>query len=77
MRLLLRVVFISLLLGQAIASDLSQWQVFTSAQEVRYLDYFNDSLQVVTSGGWLKVDPYTLGIKKITNIMMYIMYQLI
>jgi ligand-binding sensor domain-containing protein len=44
------------------------WESFTSTAEVRYIDYFDDSLQVITSGGWLKIDPLTMGMKKVTNV---------
>ncbi len=43
------------------------WTSITSAREIRYIDYFNDSVQVISSGGWLRVDPTTLGISKTTN----------
>jgi len=43
------------------------WESFTSTSEVRYMDYFEDSLQIITSGGWLKIDPISHGMRKITN----------
>ncbi len=43
------------------------WTSITSAREIRYIDYFNDSVQVISSGGWLRIDPTTLGISKTTN----------
>ncbi|MBW1729084.1 MAG: hypothetical protein JRJ62_16265, partial [Deltaproteobacteria bacterium] len=45
----------------------SDWVSYSSTASVRYIDYFDDSLQVISSGGWLKVDPFTLGMRKITN----------
>lgn len=50
------------------AADYDGWTTYTSINEVRKVDYFNDSLQVVTSGGWVKVDPISLGINKLTNV---------
>ena len=49
------------------AAGFDNWHTYTSTNQVRYIDYFDDSLQVVTSGGWLKIDPLTLGMTKITN----------
>ena len=49
------------------AGKLDGWYTFTSTSQVRYMDYFDDSLQVVSSGGWLKIDPATLGMSKVTN----------
>jgi ligand-binding sensor domain-containing protein len=48
-------------------NDMSGWTTVTSAREVRHLDYFNDTIQVVSSGGWLKIDPVTTGVAKVTN----------
>jgi len=43
------------------------WLSYSSTASVRYIDYFDDSLQVISSGGWLKIDPSTLEMRKITN----------
>ncbi|UCD18442.1 MAG: hypothetical protein JSV44_05910, partial [Candidatus Zixiibacteriota bacterium] len=43
------------------------WASMTSTLQVRYLDYFDDSIQVVTSGGCLKIDPISGGLRKITS----------
>lgn len=48
--------------------DYDGWTTYTSTNEVRKIDFFDDSLQVVTSGGWLKIDPVTLGMQKLTNV---------
>ncbi len=61
------VAIIILLLPTAYADRFEGWSSFTSTSEVRYMDYFEDSLQVMTSGGWLKIDPATFGFRKITN----------
>jgi hypothetical protein len=50
-----------------IPSVAGQWEIFTSTSQVRYIDYFNDSVQVLTSGGMLVIDPVTLGFRKVIN----------
>lgn len=50
-----------------LSAEFHGWLSYTSTKEVRYIDYFEDSLQVVTYGGWLKIDPITKGMRKITN----------
>ncbi|MCP4706310.1 MAG: hypothetical protein GY865_17065, partial [candidate division Zixibacteria bacterium] len=50
------------------ATDYDGWTTYTSTNEVRNVSFFNDSLQVVTSGGWLKIDPVTQGMNKQTNV---------
>jgi len=53
---------------QELAAEISDdWQVYTSAIEIRKVDYFSDTLQVVTSGGWLKIDPDTRQAVKLTG----------
>ncbi len=49
-------------------ADFDGWTTYTSTNEVRKIDFFDDSLQVVTSGGWLKIDPVTNGMTKLTNV---------
>lgn len=44
------------------------WESYTSSSWVREIEFFEDSIQVATIGGWLKIDPVTLGMKKITNV---------
>jgi len=51
-----------------LAQTAGNWQSYTATTEVRGIDYFNDSVQAVTSGGWLRIDPITHGIKKLTNV---------
>ncbi len=51
----------------SLADRFDGWKSYTSTAEVRYVDYFEDSIQVVTSGGWLKIDPISGGLRKITN----------
>ena len=58
---------IIIMLSTASADRFDGWSSFTSTMEIRYLDYFEDSLQIITSGGWLKVDPVTHGFRKITH----------
>jgi len=50
-----------------LADRFDGWKSYTSTSEVRYVDYFEDSLQVVSSGGWLKIDPISGGMRKISN----------
>jgi len=50
------------------AADYTDWLTYTSVTDVRYVDYFDDSLQFVTSGGWVKIDPVSLGMRKLTNV---------
>ncbi|SYZ72761.1 exported hypothetical protein [Candidatus Zixiibacteriota bacterium] len=49
------------------AATYSNWRTYTSTAQVRYVDYFDDTLHVMTSGGYLKIDPATAGMTKITN----------
>jgi hypothetical protein len=51
----------------ALADKYDRWHTFTSTKMVRYVDYFDDTVQVVTSGGWLKVNPVTLEAVKTVN----------
>ena len=71
MKLRAKIGFILLLAGLnlvMIASAAGQgWLSYSSTSTVRYMAYFDDSLQVITSGGWLKVDRATGGMSKITN----------
>nr|MBN2277521.1 T9SS type A sorting domain-containing protein [candidate division Zixibacteria bacterium] len=68
MKRILLFIWLSILLAPAIRADkFSGWESFTSTDQVRYVDYFEDSLQVITSGGWLKIDPFSGGMRKITN----------
>ncbi len=46
----------------------NNWFTYTSIAQVRFIDYFDDTLQVMTSGGYLKIDPVTRTIKKLTNV---------
>ncbi len=50
------------------AANLDDWTTITSAGAIRHLDHFNDSIQVVTSGGWLRIDPISGGVLKTTNV---------
>lgn len=59
------ILFLAICSGQSL--DYDDWITYTSTTEVREIDFFNDSLQVITSGGWLRIDPVTLGMKKLTN----------
>ncbi|MEW5924059.1 MAG: two-component regulator propeller domain-containing protein [Candidatus Zixiibacteriota bacterium] len=63
--------FILLLVGLNLAlitvAAGQEWLSYSSTSTVRYMAYFDDSLQVVTSGGWLRVDRATGGMRKITN----------
>lgn len=61
------ILFLIIFSSPVSGSKLYGWQSYTSTSRVRYMDYFNDSLQVVTAGGWLKIDPSTGGMDKITN----------
>lgn len=61
------VLFSALSSDPAVAAVYNGWQSHTSTSQVRYMDYFDDSLHVVTSGGWLRIDPSTGGMKKLTN----------
>jgi len=45
----------------------SDWISYSSTSTVRYMDYFDDSLQVISSGGWLKIGFPDLGMRKITD----------
>jgi ligand-binding sensor domain-containing protein len=54
-------------LVSVLAVQYSNWRTFTSTAQVRYVDYFDDTLHVMTSGGYLKIDPSTLEMTKITN----------
>ena len=65
----IRLAAIVFLAALVVVSSVSagEWEIFTSTSQVRYVDYFNDSLQVVTSGGLLIIDPVTLGLKKVVN----------
>jgi ligand-binding sensor domain-containing protein len=65
-RLMAIIAAISLTSADTAAVD--RWISHTSTSQVRYIDYFNDSLQVMTSGGWLKINPVTLGMTKTTNV---------
>jgi ligand-binding sensor domain-containing protein len=60
------IVFLAALVAISSVSA-GEWEIFTSTSQVRYLDYFNDSLQVVTSGGLLIIDPVTSGFRKVIN----------
>ncbi|MFH2037761.1 MAG: two-component regulator propeller domain-containing protein [Candidatus Zixiibacteriota bacterium] len=51
----------------AMADKYTGWQSYTSTGNVRFLTFFDDSVQVLSSGGWLKVDPNTHGYRKIVN----------
>jgi len=66
-RYILILIAFLLITNVALSDKFSGWDSFTSTDRVRYIDYFDDSLQVVTSGGWLKIDPVTQGFRKITN----------
>lgn len=50
------------------AANLEDWITITSARAVRHLDYFNDTVQVMTAGGWLRIDPISGGVRKTTNV---------
>ncbi len=56
------------LFGAAAAQDEGFWESYTSTAQVREIEYFNDSVQVATVGGWLRIDPVSLGMRKITNV---------
>jgi len=60
-------VILSIFVFYGSAPAQSDWLSYSSTATVRYIDYFDDSLQVVTSGGWLKIDPDDLGMRKISN----------
>ncbi len=63
---ILFILFLTVSYGHTL--DYDNWISYTSTNEVREIDFFDDSLQVVTSGGWLRIDPVTLGVKKLTNV---------
>ncbi len=68
LRIGITIIAFSLILFSIVSADRFEgWNSFTSTFEVRYMDYFEDSLQVITSGGWLKIDPVSFGKRKITN----------
>ena len=50
------------------ALNQSNWFTYTSSAQVRFIDYFDDTLHVMTSGGYLKIDPSTRAIRKLTNV---------
>ncbi len=52
----------------ASAGKYDGWTSFTSFNRVHQIEFFEDSIQVVTSGGWLKIDPVSLGMRKLDNI---------
>ncbi len=54
--------------GPTYSQESGVWEVYTSTAQIRYLDYFNDSLQAATIGGWLKIDIPGQGMNKLTNI---------
>jgi ligand-binding sensor domain-containing protein len=56
------------LTSQADGGKYDGWKSYTSTAQVRYADYFDDSLQVVTSGGWLKINTDDNGRRKVTNV---------
>jgi len=43
------------------------WQSFTSSQNIRYITLIDNTVHILTSGGWLKIDPVTLENQKIVN----------
>lgn len=71
MRLTAKTIYIllilSLILPVVTALAGQEWLSYSSTSTVRYMDYFDDTLQVITSGGWLKIDPATGGMRKIAN----------
>ena len=66
--LIIFIINIIFLASEHASGSLEHWTAYTSTSRVRYIDYFDDSLQVVTSGGWLKIDPQTHGLSKLTKI---------
>jgi len=54
--------------GAVTAQDEGFWQSYTSTADIREIGFFEDSLQVASIGGWLKIDPVTLGMRKLTNV---------
>ena len=68
-KIILTILFLNLtLFGLSAGVGINdRWISYTSTSQVRFMDYFDDSLQVMTSGGWLKIDPNTQGMRKITK----------
>jgi len=66
-RLLFLGVVLTFFVSATPAANLEGWTTITSSRTVRGVEYFNDSLQVITSGGWLRIDPLSGGLTKTTN----------
>jgi ligand-binding sensor domain-containing protein len=64
---LLFCVLILTLSGNLWSKHFDGWQSYTSTKKVNHIAYFEDSLQILTSGGWLKVDPQTGAFRKLVN----------